>query len=157
MCPQGSLVGGGSLQFSIPGPPSSGGQTTCNKTLRLYNAGQGKLTFDYLTGPLSLCDSNAYYQIAPIQGTILSSGRYLTITQPLPGVSSSLPTALIPEGFTYEITIDKQTTVIKGKNVGFTESVACKGHERPLSFEYAFPKPGSFRSISESGKLRCTK
>jgi hypothetical protein len=168
-CPKGSLVAEGPVNSFLVGSsqPTSQG-SPCNPYLHVYNGGQGKLVFFFVTGPFS--PNPAKYECAgtttgtsapPYDATVKQQGPNEITTIPLPAYVSTRA-GNIPGAYAdlvrLDVTFKKLTKKVHGKTVPYQASVACKSGKRPYSFTFtATNYPGNSPStqtttISHSAK-----
>jgi hypothetical protein len=163
-CPKKALVaqGGVFAQLGAATVPAAAG-TACNPYLHVWNAGQGKLTFFFLIIPPKwTCATLSTGASAPYPGTVKNKGKNLVIDVPLPpdvstqaGGLTGVYSALLNESIKYA----KQTTKVKGKKVGYFESVGCKKGKRPWSQLFKaqnFTPPGGTGTQTLSGSAKCS-
>jgi hypothetical protein len=146
-CPKGSLVAEGPVNSKLVGAtqPTSAG-SPCNPYLHIYNGGQGKLVFFFVSGPFS--PNAAKYECAgtttgtsapPYDATIRQQGGYEVTNIPLPAYVSTRA-GNIPGAYAalirLDVTYKKLTTKVKGKTVAYQASVGCKSGKRPYSFVF---------------------
>jgi len=148
-CPKGSLIATGKLT-ALVGPESdfSSPGVTCEKDVHLYNAGQNKVA-NILVGPAQNCAGVGYLppwgltwsDKGGVQGgQMLLNPIPTNISHPLPGVLGST-THLITN-------YKKLTTTVKGKKVGYLESIGCKGKRKATTKIVGDP---SGRVVSSTG------
>ncbi len=133
-CNAKALVGSGTLDsfvYADSDPTGQNGGFECKKTLHVWNAGANKAVL-FISGDPSKCGGVG--ALAPIPAKFVkfgSNGQALQFDVP--------PTVLHPiTGLTVAVTnvtstIKKQTTKVKGKTVGYFESVA-KSHPVQVTF-----------------------
>ena len=145
VCPKGSLIGGGPVQASLTGPAGGSG-TPCDPWLDIYNGGKNTQTFFFVVGPQS---PGGKYQCAggtvktgtgcaAYSGTLSKSGKYAVETINLPGCASTNAGNIGAYAALQklDVTYKKLTKKVKGKVVGYEQSVACAGTKRPYSFTF---------------------
>lgn len=159
-CPKGSEVSTGSVK-SFLGPPTLSQSTAvaCNPGLTVYNGGGGKEWYFFTAsgtqcGTLHTGDTPAY------PGTVKQVGKNLVINVPLPSfVSTAVAghTGLYGSLINEVVKVKPMTTKVKGKTVGATEAVACKGGKRPWSVAFtAVPAAGQpGQTVTQSGSAKC--
>jgi hypothetical protein len=143
-CPKGSLVAEGPVNSLLVGAnqPTSAG-SPCNPYLHIYNGGQGKLVFFFVTGPFS--PNPAKYECAgtttgtsapPYDGVITEQKGFEITTIPLPDYVSTRA-GNIPGAYAslerLDVTFKKLTRKVHGKTVAYQFSIACKAGKRPYS------------------------
>jgi hypothetical protein len=135
VCPKGALIASGYIQsllgsatnFSSPG-------ANCDPLLHVWNSGQGKETYFFLTDATHVCAGGLKTgSTPPYPGTYKVSGKYFItdvnvpkyIDYPLPGIVGSLQ---------YEqLKFTTQSKKVKGKTLVSQSSVACLKNKRPYS------------------------
>jgi hypothetical protein len=130
-CPEGSLIADGDLT-ALVGPENdfSNPGAECKKTVHLYNAGQNKVA-NILVGPADECVGVGY--LPPWELTWSNKGGVQggqVLLNPIPpNISHPLPGVL---GSTVHLVTryKKLTTKVKGKTVGYLESIGCKGKRK---------------------------
>jgi hypothetical protein len=143
-CPAGSLIAEGPVNSLLVGAnePTSAG-SPCNPYLHVYNGGQGKMVFFFVSGPFS--PNPAKYECAgtttgtsapPYDATITEQKGYEVTTIPLPDYVSTRA-GNIPGAYAslerLDLTFKKLTRKVHGKTVAYEASVACKAGKRPYS------------------------
>jgi hypothetical protein len=146
-CPKGSLIAEGPVNSLLVGAnqPTSAG-SPCNPYLHVYNGGQGKQVFFFVSGPFS--PNAAKYECAgtttgtsapPYVGTVAEKGGFEVTTIPLPAYVSTRA-GNIPGAYAslirLDVTYKKLTRKVHGKTVAYQESVACKSGKRAYSFTF---------------------
>lgn len=108
---------------------------TCNTVLHVYNGGPKTQVFFFTEPNPANCGGLRTGATAPYDGTISQHGKNLVVNVPLPpDVSNKVANqpglygSLINEVLTYPKAVHK--------GIGYMESVACKGKERPYSITY---------------------
>lgn len=147
VCPKGSLVAEGPVNSFLVGAstPKTPG-APCNPYLHVYNGGQNRLVFFFVSGPFSPNPSK--YQCAgtttgtsapPYDATIKQQGAVQVTNIPLPAYVSTRA-GNIPGAYAdlvrLDITFKKLTKKVHGKTVAFQSSTACKAGSRPYSFVF---------------------
>ena len=168
VCPKGSLVAEGPVNSTLTDPnhPTQGGP--CNPYLHIYNGGGNKVVFFFVSGPFS--PNPAKYQCAgtttgtsapPYDGTMSYKNGFAVTDIPLPAYVSThagnLP--VYASLIRLDVNFKKLTKRVKGKTVGYQQSVACKGGKRPWSFTFSavnFPgvSPSTMTQVV-SGSAKC--
>ena len=161
-CPKGSLVAQGPVT-ALLGPATDGSaskQSPCNPYLKVYNSGQGKVTFFFnIAPPKYTCATLSTGASAPYPGTLKVQGKNLVLdvvlppdvstkAGNLPGVYASL--------IHYTLKWSKLTTKVHGKTVGFIESIGCKAGKRPWSQGFTATNfGGGSGSGTVAGSAKC--
>jgi hypothetical protein len=160
-CPKGALVAQGPVKSLLGAAiqPTSAG-TPCNPYLHVWNAGQGKLTFFFvIIPPKYICATLSTGASAPYPGTLTQSGKNMVMNVPLPpdvstaaGGLTGVYASLISEDLSWK----KQTTKVKGKTVGYFQSVGCQKGKRPYSTAFtALSFAGASGTSTVSGSTGC--
>jgi hypothetical protein len=141
-CPKLSLVGTGFNIFEVgPANKQSGPQIiTCRVELNVYNGGGNSLTYYGFVNPANKneCPSSTVKPIAfaahiKEAGTTLVQTLNIPFSVRHPGNNTSLDAAVIHSHVTVKVLSRK----IKGKTVGFGESIACPAnHKRHFSIKF---------------------
>jgi hypothetical protein len=136
-CPRNALVGTG-VSHALLGAANSPSATgaPCNVGIHIWNAGAGRVTFFLYTDPTHglTCGGLTTGAAAPYPATAQRRGKFLLIDTPLPpdvstkaGNLAGVYSAIINE----TIKFNRLTTRVRGKTVGYFESIACKNGTRP--------------------------
>ena len=151
-----SLLGASSL------PKSAG--TPCNPGLDVWNAGSNRVVFFFTAKSATQCGGLQTGATAPFYGVVSQQGKNMVLDVPQPqdisvkvaglqGVYSSL----ILEKLTWK----KLTTKVKGKTIGYLQSVGCKSGKRPWTQSFSalnYPgQPGGVDSTQTVvGSAKCS-
>jgi hypothetical protein len=162
-CPKGSLVAQGAVR-ALLGPSNNGSasvQSPCNPYLKVYNSGQGKLTFFFnIVPPKYTCATLMTGASAPYPGTIKTVGKNLVLDVPLPPDVSTKAgniTGVYASLIGYTLNFSKLTKQVNGKTVGYIESSGCKSGTRPWSQKFtALNYNGTSGSSMISGTSKCS-
>jgi hypothetical protein len=145
VCPHGSLIAEGPIK-AVLSPAAGGRGVACDPYIKMYNGGATTQTFFFTLYPQAPgrqyeCASGGVHTgtgCAAYTGHLSHSGKTAILTIPLPGCASTnagnigLYAALQVLNVTYK----KLTKKVHGKTIGYTQSVACKGGQRPWSFAF---------------------
>jgi hypothetical protein len=143
-CPKGSLVGTGFNIFEAgPANKQSGPQVTCRVELNVYNGGGNSVTYYGFVNPANKneCPSSGAFAVKPIAfaahlkeaGTTLIQTLNVPFSVRHPGNNTALDAAIIDS----HVTIKVLSRKIKGKTVGYGESIACPAnHKRHFSIKF---------------------
>jgi hypothetical protein len=128
-CPKGSLIGTGTIGDAVgtSGNPFSSA-VYCDLPVKIYNSGNNKAALWIKTGPPNCLAAVA--QSVPATWKNSSKGSALIFT--------------VPEGLRHQLGLDlavtsastsfkKITKKIKGKTVGYFESIGCKDKKRDIT------------------------
>jgi hypothetical protein len=137
-CPAGSAVGTGNIENEAgPSNDPTNKTTACHLNLTVYNSGQSKAAL-FLKGGPPTCPLNisqaidAKYvkkTVKGIAGFALEFTVQGTLLNPIPGFDNSV--VLVKS------TIKKLTKTVKGKKVGYYESIGgCKKGKRPIQVTF---------------------
>jgi hypothetical protein len=148
-CPKGSLIGTGQINnyVSTSGSPAAGA-TQCKLPLKIYNAGKNKAALWIKTGPPDCIAAVA--QAIDAKWSVNSKGASLSFTVP-DGLRHQLGLDLPVISTTS--TIKKITKKIKGKTVGYLESVGC-GKSKKRTITATFTDEGG-RSETATKEITC--
>lgn len=163
VCPKGAQVASGTL-FALIGKASqpSGPGISCSVLLHVWNSGQGKVTFFFVTNATHVCFNGAIHtgSVGPYPAKQKVQGKVYTLDTPVPAYVSfpvpGLEGSLVNEHLTWP----KKTTKVHGKTVAYLASVGCKSGKRPYStsFTAETAKSGGVRQTSElSSSTKCSK
>jgi len=129
----GALVGSGTITnyVYLSNDPSGTGGFPCAKQLKIYNAGRNKATL-IITGDPAKCGGVGTLPEIPAKfvpfkggGTALQFDVPPTVLHPIGGLTVAVTSV--------SSTIKKQTVTVKGKKVGYFESIAKK---HPVSVDF---------------------
>jgi hypothetical protein len=159
-CPKGSEVASGHVTAALGGPDLTAPGTPCAPDLAVYNAGGGKEWFFFTTSSATQCAGLATGSTQPYPGHVKQAGKNLVIDVPLPSFVSTMvagQTNFYGSLQKEVLKVTPMTTKVKGKTVGATEAVACKGGKRPWSVAFtAVPVAGAAgQTATQSGSSKC--
>lgn len=138
-CPKGALVATGAIVATL-GPPSNfsataPGTVACDPALHVWNGGQGKLTFFFVTNAAHQCLGGLLKtgDTGPYPATYKKVGKFAVtdvpvphyINFPTPGEAGSLSSE--------HLKFISRTKKVHGKTVASIASVGCQGKKRPYS------------------------
>ena len=163
-CPKGALVASGAITATL-GPQADQSATApsqlpCNPLLHVWNAGQGKVVYFFVTQGSHTCAAGAITTggVAPFSGTVKTVGKNLVMNTPIPAYVS-FPLSGVEGSLTSETLNWKNlsTKLKNGKTAHAISSVACKGGKRPYSVTFtAETGPGGAPSSSTvTGTQKC--
>jgi hypothetical protein len=161
-CPKGSMVAQGPVNAKL-GPATTlvGAGTPCNPYLHVYNGGNNTIVFFFnIIPPKYTCGTLKTGASAPYFGHVSQQGKNLVLDVVLPpdvsteaGGLAGVYGSLIHE----QLTWSKITKTIKGKSVGFQESIGCKGGTRPWSVAYTAVNQGAKLPVATvTGTSKCS-
>ena len=138
-CPSGSLIGTGYAR-NVAGNRTNfdDGSIRCYLTLRLHNAGAGKLALFVKGDPNQTGDKNCPIALAtaiPISVTKSSTGSTmkLVIPESLKHPIATLTNSLVE----MSLKVTKKTAKVKGRTVGMFEAVGqCSGGKRAVTYTF---------------------
>lgn len=142
-CPKGALIATGAIT-AILGPnsdqsASAPAQLSCDPELHVWNAGQGKVVFFFVTTPSHMCANGAIQTgtVAPFPGTVKTVGKTLVMDTPIPSYVS-FPLAGVEGSLTGETLAWKHLTkkLGNGKTAASITSTGCKKGKRPYSVTF---------------------
>lgn len=148
-----TAVLGPQADFSSSAP----GTAPCAPKLDVWNAGQGKLTFFFVTGPGHECVGLATGAVGAWQATYKQQGKNLVVTVPIPhSVDYPVP-GLVGSLETEHLVWKKTTAKVKGKTVAAIASTACQGKKRPYSttLKATLPTNNTTQSKTVSATAAC--
>jgi hypothetical protein len=163
-CPSGALIASGAIT-AILGPvadqsASAPGTLPCDPLLHVWNAGQGKVVFFFVTTPSHSCAGGAIQTgtVAPFPGTVKTVGKTLVMDTPIPSYVS-FPLSGVEGSLTSETLAWKHLTkkLKNGKTAATITSFGCKKGKRPFSVAFtAESGPGGSSSTQTvSGTAKC--
>lgn len=133
-CPAGSQVGSGEIQSAFYNDATPESSSPCNKHLKLYNGGKGKVEL-YLYGPGSDCLGvgtpfliDASYVKGSGGGTALTFTVPPNILHPIAGTTTAVQSV--------SSTINIKSKKVKGVKKGYYESIGCLGSKRPVAVTF---------------------
>ncbi len=167
-CPSKALVAQGTVSsLLVASSTPQGPATPCNPYLHVWNGGQGKVTFFFVIIPTKgyTCGSLSTGSSAPYFGVASQQGKNMVLDVKLPPDISTQAGGLtgVYGALTKEVLKwNKLTTRVKGKTVGYFESVGCKSGKRPWSqlytaVNYAGAPGGSKSTQTVTGSATCSK
>jgi hypothetical protein len=147
-CPKKAEVAAGYIKATLGDPTNfATGGAACDPALDVWNAGQGKLVFFFVTNAAHQCLGGSLKtgSTPPYPGTYKTHGKNLVVDVPIPdtinyplGLSGALVGSLSFEHLKWF----KSTTKKNGKTVAALSSVGCKGKKRPYSMSFTSTLPG---------------
>ncbi|MFZ0040399.1 MAG: hypothetical protein WAK93_03770 [Solirubrobacteraceae bacterium] len=158
VCPKGAMVAQGSLNAVLGADNDfTKAGDACNPILDVWNSGQGKETFFFVTNNTNhTCLGVATGGTPPYPGTYKTVGKYTVsnvpvpsdISEPLPGLAGSTP---------YEhLNFSSHSKKVKGKKVYSSASVACTKGKRPWTVTVTSQYPGQpVQTSKSSGSSAC--
>ncbi len=165
-CPAKSAIAKGPVHALLgPGTdPSQSKGTACNPYLRVFNGGASTQVFFFTTSPDAApqytCAGLPTGATAPYDGHISYQGKYWVINVPLPpDISNKVANqpGLYGSLITEVLSPISQSTRVRGKSVGYMQSIGCVGHSRPFSITFTAQNYNSTSSETQtvSGKAAC--
>jgi hypothetical protein len=166
-CPPKALVAQGTVNSLLVASSSPQGPATpCNPYLHVWNGGQGKVTYFFVIIPSKgyTCGSLATGSSAPWLASSSQQGKNMILDVKLPADVSTKAGGLTGiYGAVIKIVLvwNKLTTRVKGKTVGYFESIGCKSGKRPWSQQFSavnYPGAagGSKNTQTVVGSPRCS-
>jgi hypothetical protein len=151
-CPKKALVASGTLEALLGSANDfSAMGEACDPLLDVWNSGQGKLTYYFVTTPTRVCLGGVIKtgDTPPYPGTYSQQGKYFVSVVKVPA-SINYPVAGLVGSLQQEnLAFKTQSTRVHGKTVLSQTSIACKGSKRPYSVTvvYATPSGGSHTEV----------
>jgi len=144
--------------------PKSAG-TPCNPGLDVWNAGANKVVFFFTAKSATQCGGLQTGATAPFYGFVSYHGKNMVLDVPQPqdiSVKVANLTGVYSSLILEKLTWRKLTTKVKGKTVGFLESIGCKSGKRPWKQQFSalnYPgQPGGTTSTQTvTGSAKCSK
>lgn len=128
--------------------------TACDPALDVWNSGQGKLTFFFVTVPPNhVCGGLQTGATAPYPATYKQVGKSVVVNVPIPSYVDYPVAGLVGSLTTEHLVWTSQTKKVHGKKVISQASIGCKGNKRPytMTFTAALPgHPNETHSLNES-------
>ncbi len=151
-----------SLLGAASDPKSAG--TPCNPGLDVWNAGGNKLVFFFTAKSASQCGGLQTGATAPFYGYVSYQGKNMVLDVPQPkdiSVKVANLTGVYSSLSVEKLTWFKLTTRVKGKTVGYLQSVGCKAGKRPWAQSFSalnYPgQPGGTTSTQTVvGSAKCS-
>ncbi len=144
-CPKDALVATGAITASVGSSTKfTQAGAACNPLLHVWNSGQGKLTFFYVTQtPNHECLNGALKtgQVGPYPATAKTVGKYLVVDVPVPKYVSFPAPGLAGSLETEHLNWLKVTKTVNGKTVAASASVGCLKGKRPYSMTFTANLP----------------
>jgi hypothetical protein len=135
VCPKGAMLATGYIQSSLGDATnfSTPGQA-CNPLLDVWNSGQGKMTYFFVTDASHVCAGGLKTgSTPPYPGTYKVSGKYFISNVTVPKYID-YPIAGIVGSLQYEqLKFTTQSKKVHGKTVVSQSSVACQKNKRPYA------------------------
>jgi hypothetical protein len=160
-CPKKAEVATGFIKATLGDPNNftSSGQA-CGPMLDVWNAGQGKLVFFFVTSPQHTCGGLKTGGTPPYLGTYKQQGKNLVVDVPIPdainyplGKTGGLVGSLSFEHLKWF----KSTIKKGGKTYAALSSVGCKAKKRPYSMAFTATMPGQAKQTGHaSGSAACS-
>lgn len=164
-CPKGAMVATGSITAAVGSPSNfsatAPGTFPCAPFLHVWNGGQGKLVFFFVT-------NNTNHECAggvittgdtpPYPGTYKMQGKYMVTNVPIPS-SISFPSGLAGSLLTQNLNWLKKSKKVHGKTVSSIASFACKNGKRPYAttFTATLPTTKQTQMATVNGSAKCSK
>jgi hypothetical protein len=164
-CPAKALVATGAIT-AILGPATdqsatAPNQLSCDPMLHVWNGGQGKLVFFFVTSASHECAGGAIQTgtVGPYPGTVKNVGKNLVMDTPIPAYVS-FPLAGVEGSLTSETLTWKHLTakLKNGKTVAAITSTGCKSGKRPYSVAFTAEtgQGGTPSTQTVSGTQKCS-
>jgi len=132
---------------------SAPGQTQCDPALDVWNGGQGKLVFFFVTKPGHVCGGLQTGSTPPYPATYKQVGKSVVVDVPIPKDVDYPVAGLVGSLETEHLLWKSSTAKVHGKTVHSVVSTGCKGKKRPYSvtFKAALPgRPNETKTVSNS-------
>jgi hypothetical protein len=134
VCPKGSKVASGYIQsllgsatdFSAPG-------ALCDPRLDVFNSGQGKLTYFFVTDATHACAGLRTGATPPYPGTYKNVGKYFVSDVPVPAYIDYPLQGLVGSLQNETLNFTTQTRKLHGKTLISQASIGCLKGNRPYS------------------------
>jgi hypothetical protein len=143
--------------------PKSAG-TPCNPGLDVWNAGGNKVVFFFTAKSATQCGGLQTGATAPFYGYVSYQGKNMTLDVPQPrdiSVKVANLTGVYSSLILEKLTWFKLTTKVKGKTIGYLQSIGCKAGKRPWKQSFSarnYPgQPGGTTSTQTVvGSAKCS-
>ncbi len=143
--------------------PKSAG-TPCNPGLDVWNAGPNKVVFFFTAKSAAQCGGLQTGSTAPFYGNVSYKGGNMVLDVPQPqdiSVKVANLTGVYSSLSVEKLTWKKLTTKVKGKTVGYLQSVGCKSGKRAWTQSFTahnYPgQPGGASSTQTvKGSVKCS-
>lgn len=159
-CPKGALVASGAIHATLNG---SGAPANCDPALRVWNSGQGKLTYFFSTNASHVCLGGALKtgSTGPYPGTYKMQGKNFISDVKIPDYVN-YPAGLTGLLYHEQLSFKSQTTKVKGKKYTSQTVVGCKNGKRPwtitvLTAPMSQGKGGPAQTSTANGSPSCSK
>jgi hypothetical protein len=166
-CPKGAKVASGFITAALGSyknfAATAPGVQACDPKLDVWNGGQGKLTFFFVTDSTHVCLGGALTTggTPPYPATYKNQGGFLVTNVPIPAaINFPLGPGVLAGSLESEHLVwAKRTKKVKGKTVASVASVACKGGKRPYSTKITanLPSTHETQTTTVSGSAKCSK
>ncbi len=160
VCPKKALVATGSIQALLgPSGNATDPGTSCDPVLDVWNSGQGKLTYFFVTTPTHMCLNGALTTggTPPYPGTYSQQGKYFVSVVKVPSTINYPVGGLVGSLQSETLAFKSQSTQVHGKKVLSQASVACLNGKRPYSviINWAPISGGASQTETISKKAPC--
>jgi hypothetical protein len=164
VCPKAAMVATGDITAALGSPSNfsatSAGIVPCAPFLHVWNGGQGKLVFFFVTNNTNhTCAFGAVTTggTPPYPATVKMQGKYMVTNVPIPS-SISFPSGFAGSLLTENLNFLKKTKKVHGKTVASMSSFACKNGKRPYSntFTATLPPTHQTQTATVSGSAKCS-
>ncbi len=143
--------------------PKSAG-TPCNPGLDVWNAGGNKVVFFFTAKSAAQCGGLQTGATAPFYGYVTYKGKNMVLDVPQPqdiSVKVANLTGVYSSLILEKLTWKKLTTKVKGKTVGYLQSVGCKSGKRAWTQSFSalnYPgQPGGTTNTQKvTGSIKCS-
>ena len=152
-CPAASRMGTGTLNAAVytTGNPKDK-KFDCKKSVRFYNAGNRKAVI-YLSGPGSDCGGVGQVFVIPAKFVNGRGGAEAIQFDVAPTVLHPIPELTVAVR-SVTTTIKRATRRVRGKSVGYFESIRCQGSRRPLRVTFTTE---ANQTTNSTATLRCAR
>lgn len=135
VCPPKAMVASGYIRSLLGGNDFSQAGADCDPALHVWNSGQGKETYFFVTDPAHQCLGGALHtgSTPPYPGTYHMSGKYFIGDVKVPDYIDNPVQGLVGSLQQEHLNFSTQTAKVHGKTVVSSGSFACLKGKRPYA------------------------
>ena len=161
VCPKGALIASGYIH-SVLGSATNFNAAqapgfACDPLLHVWNSGQGKQTYFFLTDATHQCGGLKTGSTPPYPGTSKEVGKYVMSDVPIPRYID-YPVAGLVGSLEYEhLVFTAHTAKVHGKTVSSMSAFGCLHGKRPYTITSTTTLPGQGKEVDNiKGSPRCS-
>jgi hypothetical protein len=161
VCPKGALIASGFIHSLLGSATNFNAAQApgfaCDPLLHVWNSGQGKQTYFFLTDATHQCGGLKTGSTPPYPGTSKEVGKYVMSDVPIPKYID-YPVAGLVGSLEYEHLVFKaHTTKVHGKTVSSISAFGCLHGKRPYTITSTTTLPGQGKEVDNvKGSPRCS-